>query len=135
MKKLFFSTLACLILGLPATAATLYECKLREAGNSNWIPTELIVLHDESANSAEVHDAITYHYNKQKPLQAEVSASNKQRVTFVWELRTQDSRNQNASMLYRATYVKGRKRMNIVAVPGGYANGFQGHGTCALSKR
>lgn len=135
MKSIILAALSSVALALPAAAATHYECKLREAGNSNWIPPDLYVIHDESAGTAEVHDGIIYHYNNEKPLPARVDTNNTQRVTFVWDLRTQDRRAQNANMQYRATYVKGRKRMNIVAVPGGYSNGFQGYGTCTLSTR
>ncbi len=122
-------------LAAPASAATLYDCAMTEAGNAGWISPELQVLHDEQGQSAIVMDRLINYYNNEKPMDARISASNANRVTFVWELDTRDSKGQNARIQYRATWIKARKRMNIIAVPHGYDNGFQGHGRCELSTR
>lgn len=135
VKRLVATLGAICVLATPAVAQTVYNCSLKEAGTSNWIPPVLFIGHDPAANRVVVSDPIILHYNDRQPVEGKVDTENAKRVTFVWELKTRDSRGQSATMVYRATWVKANKRMNITAMALGYESGIQGHGTCEVTTR
>lgn len=135
MKRLIASIGTVFMLATPAIAQTTYTCALKEAGTSNWIPEILFVGHDPATNKVVISDPIVHQFNNRQPIDGRVDTNNAKRVTFVWEVKMKDSRGQSARMQYRATWVKAAKRMNVVATPFGYANGFQGYGSCKVATR
>jgi hypothetical protein len=135
VKRLIATLGAICALATPAVAQTTYTCSLKEAGRSNWIPPVLFIGHDPAANRVVVSDPIVLHFNDRQPVEGKVDTENDKRVTFVWELKTRDTRGQSATMIYRATWVKADKRMNITATALGYESGIQGFGTCEVEMR
>lgn len=127
--------IATLAAASQASAATVYTCSMKEAGNSGWIAPKLQIVHTPGEKSARITDVVTHRFNKEKPVTARVDAENAKRVTFVWRLQLRDKNGQNGRMQYRATWVKSDKRMNVVAVPLGYTNRFQGYGNCKVTQR
>lgn len=135
MKRLIASIGTIFMLATPAIAQTAYTCALKEAGTSKWIPAVLFVGHDPANDRVVISDDIVLTFNNRKPIEGQVVTENNKRVTFSWEVKIKDSRGQTARMQYRATWVKAAKRMNVVATPFGYANGFQGYGSCQVASR
>lgn len=135
MKRLIATLGAICALATPAVAQTTYNCSLKNAGSTNWIPPVLFIGHDPAANRVVVSDPYILHFNDRQPVEGKVDTENAKRVTFVWELKARDDRGQSARIVYRATWVKANKRMNITATALGYESAIQGHGTCEVKTR
>lgn len=126
----------CAVLGLvatPAMALTVYECDIKERGNSGWVSEKIIVVHDENTGEVVVHSPIIYHFNADNPLLGEVSVENKKRITFVWRLRdiVKDKSNTPVpNLMYRLTYTKSNGAAQVYGKPTGYENNFFGTGKC-----
>ncbi len=104
-------------------------CKLKEQGNSNWIPTEVLVL-DDGAGGYLVIDPVTYHFVG-KPVPGKLAVNNAVRRTFSWTTEnTVDNARQYAGMSYRLTVPKAGGQATISGKPLGYWNDYFGAGSC-----
>jgi hypothetical protein len=119
-----------------ASAATHYSCKVKENGNSSWIPPSVDIVHDETTGAVEVHDGIIYSFNNDRPLPGRVAANNGKRITFVWVI--EDSTNSHGQFSpkfeFRASYLKPRNVLVMSAKPHGYTNNYRGEGPCAVKQ-
>ncbi|ETX29559.1 hypothetical protein [Roseivivax isoporae] len=130
MKVLALVALVAGALPLPASAAELLVCELRQYGGGNWIPEALFIGREVGAETAIVSDTVVLQFNA-GPVGARVAADNAARTTYVWSIAVRDRGGTYApSMLYRATYLKATGRMEISATPAGFDTRFQGGGTC-----
>ncbi|PIL13699.1 hypothetical protein P775_27435 [Puniceibacterium antarcticum] len=119
-----------------AEAAQIYICRLTETGNSGWIPEVLFVGREDGAETVTVSDPLILYYNDGAPLQGKVAADNAKRTTFVWTFAMTTTGGQYVGKFqYTATYLKGAKKMLLSAIPIGYANQFNGAGTCNVETR
>jgi hypothetical protein len=119
----------------PAAAVQTYICRLSEYGATDWIPDILFIGHDPDDGSVFVSDPIILFFNG-KPIRADIAADNPDRTTFVWSYAVRDSRGTRASrMIYRATWLKRKRRMSLTATPAGHDDRFAGSGRCFVEDR
>lgn len=129
-SRLLTAASALFLSALPALSLTL-ECKIPSSNaGGGWI-TELYILQvDEGSSEAIVSDGLIYYYNDEQPLAAKVTENSAKKLVVSWNLGL-STQGQTTKMQFRATYFKANKSITIRAVPGGgYANDFEGRGTC-----
>ncbi|MGH1412220.1 MAG: hypothetical protein ACRBB0_01930 [Pelagimonas sp.] len=124
------------VLGLFAqpvlAAGKSYECKIvNTRSQGNWLPKVLFIGHDETKDTVIVSDPIILYFNDRQPIQGHVSTDNNKRTTFTWKLKTK-TKQQYATIAYRATYMKATGRLNISGSPLGYSNRYTSSGTCEV---
>lgn len=115
----------------------IYQCGIREQGNSNWIPTQVFIAHDEASGRVVVNDPIINYANDQQPLEGKVAVQNNKRTTFAWTIKdfTSSSGQFVPGFEYRATFYKADSSMVVTATPLGYANDFRGKGRCQVGQQ
>lgn len=138
MLKVFAVLSACTLFASAAHAGqTLYECTVNygEIGKTDGV--NLIIAQTDGSKEALVIDGVIAEHKEGVPARAKVVADTAKKVTFAWTVRNIPNRSgQVASLSYRATWVRGAKRMNVHLKPlGGYNNHFQGTGGCRVSRK
>ena len=122
---------AFFLTAIPAFSLTL-ECKIPKSNAGGGYVTDIYVFqYDEGSNQALVSDALIYYYNDEQPLAAKVSEDTARKLVLTWNVQMTNSTGQMTKMQFRASYFKAEKSVVVRGVPGGgYANDFEGRGTC-----
>jgi hypothetical protein len=114
----------------PALADVTMECEIKQLGNNGvWLPEVVIVAHDGDTGNAVVFDPLIEHFYGD-PLPAKIETDNARRTTYVWELKTKTSSNQDVRFKYRLTIQKADLSAAMSGVPLGYGETFQAQGKC-----
>lgn len=117
---------------LPALADPAWECRIdQHAENGNWIMDQIVVARKDG--KAFVLDGLIQHHLG-VPVEAKIDTDNASRTTYSWSLKTKSSSNQNVTMRYRLTIMKGDLSASAVAAPGRYAQTFTARGRCRKVK-
>ena len=128
----FLSAATALFLtAIPAFSLTL-ECKIPKSNAGGGYVTDIYVFqHDKGSDQALVSDALIYYYNDEQPLAAKVSEDTARKLVLTWNVQMTNSTGQMTKMQFRASYFKADNKVIVRGVPGGgYANDFEGRGTC-----
>lgn len=130
MKRLFAAALIAICATTPVLAES-YKCTFENPGP--WIPPVLIIFHDRDSGEVAVTDSVSVHFDVQ-PTDISVAADNAKRITFKWTLEgTKNKHGQYAVRFnFRATYLKKKEKMIVVASPIGYTNTYRGEGNCDI---
>ncbi len=125
------AAIAFCLSAIPAFSLTL-ECKISKSNAGGGYITEIYVFqYDEGSDQARVSDALIYYYNDEQPLAAKVSEDTARKLVLTWNVQMTNSTGQMTKMQFRASYFKAGKTVTVRGVPGGgYANDFEGRGTC-----
>ena len=128
-RKLFVG----LVIGFAATAANaqVLDCAIEAGASQNGFITDRYIFEvDEASGTATVIDGVIQHETG-KPIPAKLSA-NEKKTGLSWSLKLVSTTGKSVRMMYRASYIKATKTMQISVVPGGgeYAGGFEARGTC-----
>lgn len=120
---------ALVMLGGAPLSAQAYRCTVKETGGSTgWIAPEMIFGIDQGGG-VQVNDGIIQTVNG-GPMDAKVSSDNETRIVFTWSLDMTNADVQSTRMAYRATFDRATQKIRVAAKPAGYANDFEGRGTC-----
>lgn len=116
------------------TTATRYECEFKPgtARDGNWVPSVLVIQHEDGADMALVFDPIIKFFHG-KPIDAKVGETTKARREFSWKYRAKAGQSQDFTMSYSFVYYTSGKA-KITARPGGFDNSWSGDGTCKVTK-
>jgi hypothetical protein len=117
----------------PAMAKT-WECTAKPQQTGGWVPSQLIIKHNESTGEVTVMDNIIKHYFG-TPQAGKVATDNGKRTTYSWKLNsiknTAPGKPQFVgTFTFRATIMKGSNQLVVTSKPHGYRNTFRGEGAC-----
>lgn len=123
---------SALLLAVPTLSNALtLECTIASTNAGGGYITELYVLqYDEASGQAIVSDGLIMYYNNEQPMKAKVSEDTAKKLVLSWNVQMTNSTGQMTKMQFRASYFKNNKSITVRAVPGGYANDFEGRGKC-----
>lgn len=127
--------LTILAVSSAAAAAKTYDCAVRDLGNLNWVPTHIVIKHNEQTNKVTVIDGMIDHYMG-GPIAAKINTQNAKRTTYSWRLEGGKSKipgQTNIRIVYRATIFPNGK-VTVSGKPLGYQNTFRGKGVCKITK-
>jgi hypothetical protein len=131
MKRAFSGVLGLVagVIAAPAFAVTL-ECSIAQSPSGGGYITETYVFqHEDGAATGIVSDGLILYYFDQ-PVEAKVTDDTSKKLVFSWNVQITNSTGQQTKMMFRATYFRQNAKMTVRATPGGYANSFEGRGTC-----
>lgn len=132
-KSLLLSAL--LLCAAPAFAEDVYECSFEPLQRHyGWIAETVIFAKSPEGDEVTVSDGVIMGYVG-KPVVGEVVTDNNIRLSFRWNFKVKDSRNQTWTARYRMTYVKATKKAEISITASGYVEGgSRAEGTCRKTK-
>jgi len=116
-----------------AANVTQYECRFEQERKrgGGWIPEMLVLTHDDQSGEIVVFDPIIQYFVG-APIPARMTDESSARVTFRWEVATQN-RGQAARMIYDFTHYTDGRGAKMKALPGGYDNAWSGDGSCKVT--
>ena len=119
------------------TKVAIYDCQIKERGQSGWIPKVVVIAHDQKSGEILVSDPIIFHFNDKQPVAAKIAVENAKRTTFSWSLKGVKNRaGQYAPHFsFRATYLKAKNSMLLTSSPSGFSNSFSGTGPCRVIQK
>lgn len=118
-----------LALAGPAQALTL-ECSIpQSSAGGGYITKTYVFQYEEGDVQAIVSDGLIQ-YTFDAPIEARVTDATARKLVFSWDVQMTNSTGQQTKMMFRATYFRESARMTVRATPGGYANSFEGRGSC-----
>ena len=79
--------------------------------------------------SVQVNDGIIQTENG-GPMAAKVTSNDEKRIILTWSLDVINPSMQTTRMAYRASFERASNKIRVSAKPSGYANDFEGRGTC-----
>jgi hypothetical protein len=114
----------------PSRALTL-ECTIAQTSAGGGYITETYVFHhDDGDRTAVVSDGVILYYFD-APIEARVTGDSAKKLVVSWDVPMTNTSGQQTRMMYRATYFRQNGQMTVRATPGGgYADSFEGRGTC-----
>lgn len=130
--RAFASFFVCVGLGAASAAqaaSVTYTCSLASKQHKAWIPQVLFIGHDSAQDRVIVSDPMVLHFND-APIEGRVARDTARRTVFAWHYTARDSKGQNATMRFHATWSKDTKQMKLTAAPDGFSKQFHGSGTC-----
>jgi hypothetical protein len=120
--------MSCLVAGV-AQAETL-ECTVdANAGSGGYVTKTYVFDYDGATGKAIAADGWIQEMTG-GPMDVKLSENTAKKAVFTWTLNFTNGSGQQTKMLYRAAYFKGDKAITVRATPSGYANSFEGRGTC-----
>lgn len=133
MKKVLILALAAGISFSTPVVGETYNCKIKPQRKGDWIPSTLAINYNPKTDKVIVNDDFIMHYLG-KPVAGKVVTNTDKRIAFSWILpEIRDSRGQNVMrFIFKATYLKRKRRMIVTSYPSGYDNNFRGTGTCSI---
>lgn len=117
---------------IPAAALTL-ECKVPvTATGGGYISGIYYFQHEDGSGEAIVSDEVIMQHNDEQPIIAKVAADTEVKLVLTWAVQMTNW-GQMTRMQYRAAWFRKSGLLTIRAKPGGgYANSFEGRGTCRI---
>lgn len=114
----------------PARALTL-ECSIpRSPAGGGYITETYVFHHDQGDPTAVASDGVILYYFE-APIEARVTGNSAKKLVMSWNVPMTNNTGQKTKMMYRATYFRQTGQMTVRATPGGgYANSFEGRGSC-----
>lgn len=134
MKTKIFLVALTLAAGIGgAAAAETYTCKMKPAGKSHSIPTDVIIGHDVASASIVVNDNFIQHYVG-NPIAGVLKSktSNRILVTYTVPGVKNDSGQYTAGLIYSINIQLPSGTATMTGKPQGYANSWRGSGTCTV---
>lgn len=114
-------------------ATTVYDCGVVPPDSQSIVPAWIKITHDTTTGKVQVFDPVV-NTEVGHPIDARIAVDNATRITFAWDLAavTNIKRQRATEMKYRMTYMKATGKMVLSVTPVGYANVFDGRGSCKL---
>ncbi|WP_413719731.1 hypothetical protein [Silicimonas sp. MF1-12-2] len=133
MKSISILAIMLLFCGSQSYAkqVDVYRCKLTKT--ENLISEEMIFIHDAQLNEYLVEDGVI-HFVEGGPISAEVKSDSTKKLVLMWSVLLPDSSGKTARLSYRLAYFKGNSQVLVSVQAMGYANQYNGRGTCKKSK-
>lgn len=133
MRKPLFSMIFAL--ACSATTAALADqflCELKSQGRDfGYVAPDVFVDLAQDGSAATVDDGIIRNFTKHdKGIAAKIVENTDKRLVLRWSVDLRDSTGQGARMGYRLTIFRDKLTARINGTPMGYANNFEGRGTC-----
>ena len=97
----------------------------------DMIAPEIFLIYDDAAKTLQVMDNVIAYFNKDKPVQAKISAEKDVSRSFAWSVLMVNSGGQRTKMQYHATLFHAKRELQVLARPVGFNNTFSAVGTCA----
>lgn len=129
MKNIILATV--LTMGALPLQASVLDCTINAGASQNGFITDRYIFEvDEAAGKATALDGAIQQING-GPIDAKLSANDK-KLGVTWTLKMKATTGQVIRMMYRASYVKATRAVQISAMPGGgdFAGGFNARGSC-----
>ena len=112
-----------------SAAGILYDCDLPSAkGSTGFVQQKMAIVHQDNG-TVQVIDGVLIHF-KQSPKTVNVVRNTDEILTFRWDVKTVNNRNQRATLSYDARLNKKNGKIRVGAKPLGYSNSFFAKGTC-----